>query len=124
MKNKNLMNSFKYAFTGIASSFQTERNMRIHFSVMVLIIISGIFFRISIMEWIICISCFASVIGAEMFNTAIEKIVDLVSPEKNEIAKLAKDISAGAVLIFAIASAIIGLLIFVPKFPLFFRFIY
>lgn len=115
MKNKNLINSFKYAFTGIGSAFKTERNMKIHFSVMLLVIISGILFKINITEWIACISCFVLVIGAEMFNTSIEKVVDLASPEKNEIAKIAKDTSAGAVLIFAIGSAIIGLLIFVPK---------
>lgn len=115
MKNKNLINSFKYAFTGIKGAFKTERNMKIHFSVMLLVIISGILFKISITEWLICISCFALVIGAEMFNTAIEKVVDLASPEKNELAKLAKDVSAGGVLIFAIGSAIIGALIFIPK---------
>lgn len=115
MKNKNLIYSFKYAFTGIGSTFKTERNMKIHFSIILLVIISGIIFKISIAEWITCVDCFACVIGSEMFNTAIEKAVDLASPKKNEIAKLAKDISAGAVLIFAICSAIIGLLIFIPK---------
>ena len=115
MKTKKLINSFKYAFTGIKSAFKTEQNMKIHFTIMTLVIVLGIFLHISIQEWIICVGCFACVIGAEMFNTAIEKVVDLASPEKNEIAKLAKDISAGAVLIFAIGSAIIGLLIFVPK---------
>lgn len=115
MKNKKLLNSFKYAFTGIASALKTERNMKIHMSVMLLVILSGVYFEISVVEWLFCISCFASVIASEMFNTAIEKVVDLVSPEKNELAKLAKDISAGAVLIFAISSAIIGFLIFFPK---------
>ena len=115
MNTKKLINSFKYAFMGIKSAFRTEQNMKIHFAIMVLVILSGIFLHIDIKEWITCVGCFACVIGAEMFNTAIEKTVDLASPEKNEIAKLAKDISAGAVLVFAIGSAIIGLLIFVPK---------
>ena len=115
MKNKKLIYSFKYAFTGIKSAFKTERNMKIHFSIMLLVIICGIIFKINITEWITCVGCFACVIGSEMFNTAIEKVVDLASPKKNEIAKLSKDISAGAVLVFAICSAIIGLLIFIPK---------
>ena len=115
MKTKKLINSFKYAFMGIKSAFKTEQNMKIHFTIMILVVVLGVILHIDIQEWITCVVCFACVIGAEMFNTAIEKVVDLASPEKNEIAKIAKDISAGAVLIFAIGSAIIGLLIFVPK---------
>lgn len=115
MKNKKIINSFKYAFVGIGSSFKTERNMKIHFTIMLLVIFWGIFFKISKIEWIICLCCFAFVIGAEMFNTAIEKVVDIAMPQKDPRVKLAKDISAGAVLIFAISSAIIGLIIFIPK---------
>lgn len=115
MKSKKLINSFQYAFNGIQSAFQTERNMRIHFGFMIVVIANGILLKISIQEWIICIVCFACVIGAEMFNTAIEKAVDLAMPKRNENAKLAKDISAGAVLVFAIGSIIIGLMIFIPR---------
>lgn len=82
---------------------------------MVLVIISGFIFKISITEWIICIVLFGLVITAELINTAIETTVDIVMPEKNEKAKLAKDIAAGAVLVSAIASAIIGIIIFLPK---------
>ena len=82
---------------------------------MVLVIISGFIFKISITEWTICIVLFGLVITAELINTAIETTVDIVMPEKNEKAKLAKDIVAGAVLVSAIASAIIGIIIFLPK---------
>ena len=82
---------------------------------MVLVIISGFIFKISITEWTICIVLFGLVITAELINTAIETTVDIVMPEKNEKAKLAKDIAAGAVLVSAIASAIIGIIIFLPK---------
>lgn len=116
MKNKKLINSFKYAFKGIGSAFLTERNMKIHVTMMVLVIICGIIFKISIFEWFVCIACFAIVIGGEMFNTAIEQVVDIAMPEKDPRAKLSKDVAAGGVLVFAIASAIIGLIIFVPKF--------
>lgn len=115
VKTKKIANSFKYAFQGFVSSFKTERNMKIHIFIMLLVIIAGIMLNINKYEWIICIICFALVIGAELFNTAIETTIDIVMPYKNEKAKLAKDISASGVLILAIASAIIGLIIFVPK---------
>ncbi len=115
MKNKSLINSFKYAFTGIISALKKERNMKIHFVIMILVIAMGIFYKLNSIEWIICTICFALVISLEMVNTAIEFCVDLAMPEKNEFAKHAKDISAGAVLIMAIASSVIGLIIFIPK---------
>lgn len=112
---KSLGNSFKYAFQGIWSSFRSERNMKIHIFMMMLVILFGILLDIRLGEWITCIILFALVIGAELFNTAIEAVVDMISLEKSPQAKLAKDISAGAVLVFAISSAIIGLIIFIPK---------
>lgn len=112
---KSLGNSFKYAFQGIWSSFKSERNMKIHVFMMIFVILWGFFLNISLGEWITCFILFALVIGAELFNTAIEAVVDMISLEKSPQAKLAKDISAGAVLVFAMASALIGLLIFVPK---------
>ena len=116
MKNKKrLINSFKYAFEGIYTGLKTERNMKIHFIIVILVIIFGIILKISKMEWIICIILFAFVISLELINTAIENTVDLITQEKNPKAKIAKDVAAGAVLISAIASAIIGLIIFVPK---------
>ena len=115
MKNKSLINSFKYAFSGVGSAFKTERNIKIHLSIALLVIILGILLKISITEWLICITLFALVIGGELFNTAIETVVDIAEPKISDKAKRAKDISAGAVLIFAIGSAVIGLIIFVPK---------
>ena len=115
VKTKKMVNSFKYAFEGFISSFKTERNMKIHIIIMILVIIAGILLKINKYEWIICIICFAIVIGGELFNTAIETVVDIVMPYKNEKAKIAKDISASGVLVFAIGSAIIGLIIFIPK---------
>ena len=114
-KMKKIRNSFKYAIAGIWTSFKTERNMKIHIFIMILVIIAGIILKINKSEWIICIILFAIVIGSELFNTSIETIVDMVMPEKNEKAKIAKDVSAGAVLVVAIGAAIIGLVIFVPR---------
>ena len=114
-KMKKIKNSFKYAIEGIWTSFKTERNMKIHIFIMILVIIAGIILKIDKLEWIICITLFAIVIGSELFNTSIETIVDMVMPEKNKKAKIAKDVSAGAVLVVAIGAAIIGLVIFVPR---------
>ena len=115
MKKTSLLNSFKYAFSGIVTAFKSEKNMKIHFTMMMLVIIFGILLKISLNEWLVCIMLFCMVIGSEMINTAVENVVNLAMPTKNEVAKNAKDISAGAVLVFAIGSAIIGLIIFIPK---------
>lgn len=115
MKNKKLLNSFKYAFEGVISAFKSERNMKIHVSVLVLVVIFGIFLKLKTWEWVVLVSWFSMVIGGELFNTAIEIVVDLAMPDINEFAKRAKDISAGGVLVFAIGSVIVGLIIFLPK---------
>lgn len=112
---KKIVNSFKYAIEGIISSFKTERNMKIHVLAMIVVIALGLFFRLNKVEWCFIIIAIASVISAELFNTAIETVVDMVSPERNPKAKLAKDIAAGAVLVVAICAAIIGFIIVGPQ---------
>ena len=112
---KRLVNSFKFAGVGIFTALKKEKNMKIHFLAMIIVIILGFVFKIEPMEWITCVVLFGGVIGAEMFNTAIETVVDMVTPYKNEKAKIAKDVAAGGVLVWAIAAAVIGLIIFVPK---------
>jgi len=112
---KKLINSFKYAIEGFISSFKTERNMKIHILAMIVVIILGLYLKLSLIEWCIISIAITLVIGAELFNTAIETIVDMVSPEKNPKAKLAKDISAAAVLILSVGVAVSGLIIFIPK---------
>lgn len=114
-KRKRLSNSFKYAFEGIQEAWKTEQNLKIHFMIMFLVIIAGIVLKISAIEWMICLVLFGLVISLELVNTAIETTVDIAMPEINEKAKFAKDIAAGAVLFSAIISAIIGLIIFIPK---------
>ncbi|MCI9366401.1 MAG: diacylglycerol kinase family protein [Clostridia bacterium] len=114
-ETKKIVNSFKYALEGIKSSFGTERNMKIHIIIMLFVILVGVLLKISVYEWLICIVLFGMVIAGELFNTAIETVVDIAMPEKNEKAKIAKDISAGAVLVLSIVSAVIGIIIFVPK---------
>lgn len=110
-----IIKSFKYAIQGIKTGIKEEKNMKIHILIMILVIIAGIILKISKIEWLICIISFGLVISLELINTAIENTVDLITLEKNEKAKTIKDTSAGAVLTVAVTSAIIGLIIFVPK---------
>lgn len=112
---KRLVNSFKYAFTGIKTAYLGEQNLRIHTVMAILVIICGFLFKISYMEWLICLVLIALVLMAEFFNTSIEYVVDLTSPGINDLAKAAKDVASAGVLVMAIISAVIGLIIFVPK---------
>lgn len=107
--------SFGYALRGIGIAARTEQNLQIHIVAMVTVTIAGIILNVSHTEWMILITCFGIVISAELVNSAIEKLVDLVSPEYNNKAGVIKDIAAGAVLILALSSAIIGCIIFIPK---------
>ena len=115
IENKKIINSFKYAIEGSIASFKSERNMKIHVLATIIVVILGLILKINIVEWCFCIISIVLVISAELLNTAIENIVDMISPEKNEKAKLIKDISAGAVLVLAIGAFIIGMIIFIPK---------
>ena len=114
-KNKNLYESFRHAYEGIIYVITRERNMHIHVSIATLVIIAGVLFQISYAEWLACLILIGSVLSLEMINTAIESVVDLITTNENPIAKVAKDASAGAVLIMAIISAFIGVVIFLPK---------
>ena len=112
---KKLINSFRYAIEGFISSFKTERNMKIHILAMIVVVLLGLYFKLNLVEWCFITIVISLVIGAELFNTAIETIVDMVSPEKNPKAKLAKDISAAAVLALTIGAVVIGTIIFISK---------
>lgn len=106
--------SFRYAVEGIFTATK-EQNLRFHIVSALVVVIAGFFTGLSTTEWLILILIMALVIGTEMVNSSIERVVDLASPEIHPLAKQAKDIAAGAVLVFAVASVIIGLLIFLPK---------
>lgn len=112
---KKRLKSFSFALKGIKSAFSTEPNMKIHGIIALLVVIFGILFQISINEWLLCLLCFGLVFGLELINTSLENIVDLVSPEIHPTAGKIKDLAAGAVLISALFSAVIGLIIFIPK---------
>lgn len=106
--------SFGFAFEGLWYAVRTQRNMRVHIGVALLAILIGIILRISPVEFALVFVAILIVFTAEMFNTVIELCVDLASPTYHDLAKIAKDVSAGAVLLSAMLSVVIGLFVFVP----------
>ena len=110
-----LLRSFAHAFDGIINSLKVERNMVVHFGVMVLVIVLAFLLRCSPLEWAVLLILFALVIGAELINTAIESAVDLSVDSPHPLARTAKDAAAGAVLVCALSAAIVGLIILGPK---------
>lgn len=107
--------SFGYAFEGIFEVIRSQPNFIIHFLAAFVAIIAGFYFTISATEWCFVIGCIAIVFGAETFNTAIEHLTNLVSPDYHILAKKTKDAAAGGVLFIAIGAALVGLIIFLPK---------
>jgi diacylglycerol kinase len=114
-KTKNLFESFKYATIGIITGFKKTRNLWVDSVFFVAVIVLGFVFNVSILEWIALLLCCSLVISLELVNTAIEEAVNLASPEIHPLAKISKDVAAGAVLISALFSVVIGMLIFIPK---------
>jgi diacylglycerol kinase len=105
---------FGYAFRGLWYALRTQRNARVHISIAILAILLGIVLRISAVEFAMVFVAITGVFLAEMFNTVFEICVDLASPEYHPLAKIAKDVAAGAVLLSAMLSVVIGLFVFVP----------
>lgn len=106
--------SFGYAFNGIRLLIKNEPNAWIHCFATVCVLIAGILFRISQLEWIAIIFAIGNVFAAEAINSALEALADYVSPEYQEAIKRTKDLAAGAVLFLAITSVIVGCIIFIP----------
>lgn len=113
---KRLIKSFGYAFMGIISTIKSEPNMKIHVFMMCFALVSGFIFSISVLEWCLVLILICLVLAGETINTALENLADVCSPKYNDKIKIAKDAAAGAVLVFAILSVIVGLIIFLPKF--------
>lgn len=108
---KSLFMSFKAAFNGLFAGFR-ERNMIIHAAAAIAALMAAAFFRLSAVEYAVIILTIAAVMSAELFNTAIEKLVDMVSPEFSRPAGMVKDIAAAAVLVCAIGAVAIAAVIF------------
>ncbi len=107
--------SFWFAFEGIKTAFTREPNFKIHTALGAAALILGAILKFSRVEWLILLFTITLVLILELINTALEAIVDLVSPEIKEEAKVAKDVSAAAVLIASIAATVVGLVLFLPK---------
>ena len=110
-----LKRSFRAAFDGIKSTYKREQNIKIYTIVSILLVIFGLILKINYVEWLICFVLIGFMLMAEFFNTAIEHVVDLCSPNYHPLAKKAKDTAAAGVLMMAFISALVGLIIFVPK---------
>jgi diacylglycerol kinase len=114
-KTHSTVKSFSYAFQGIRTAIKNEPNFRIHITIASIALILGLILRLAPSEWIILFFTIAFVLILELVNTSLEALVDIVSPELQPKAKVAKDVVAAAVLVSAILSLIIGLFLFLPK---------
>ena len=104
--------SFKYAIEGLTAALKKEPNLKFHLVFALFVIVAGFILRISQRDWIIVVILIGLIISVELTNTAIEAIVDAFAPTEHPGAKLAKDISAGAVLVVSITAAACGLIVF------------
>ncbi len=112
---KSVLKSFGHALDGIRYAFSTEYHMIVHGYFAICVIIAGVLFQISYFEWLICLILIGSVIALELVNTAIESVTNMITTDNNFYAKVAKDLSAGAVLVMSVVAGFIGLIIFLPK---------
>ncbi|MBI2843549.1 MAG: diacylglycerol kinase [Armatimonadetes bacterium] len=112
MRIKNPLNGFKYAMEGVAHVFRTQRHMRFHFLVLFLVLLVSLVSNRNRTEVLVLLFTVTLVLMAEMFNTAVEALVDLVTQTYHPLAKFAKDIAAGAVLITVMNAFVVGFLLF------------
>lgn len=115
MRVRKLIDSFNYAIDGVIHTLQTQRNMRIHFLITFLVFLLSLNFPLSRYEIIALTISISMVLIAEMINTSIEATIDLITKDYHELAKIAKNVAAGAVLVSAANSIVVGYLIFVDK---------
>ncbi|QCJ45269.1 diacylglycerol kinase family protein [Bacillus sp. S3] len=108
------MKSFMFALSGIMTALRMERNMRIHFMSSFIVLVVSFYFSITKMEWLFILFAIGGMFALELLNSAVERVVDLVTAEYHPLAKQAKDLAAGAVLVYAALSAVIGMIIFLP----------
>lgn len=114
MRSRNILEAFRCAFSGLWYTLRTQRNMRIHLAIAGAVVTAGLWLRLSADQWALIALTSGLVLISEMANTVIEKLVDLVCPEYHPLAKIVKDVMAGAVVLAAIIAVIVGLLILGP----------
>lgn len=113
--NHSKAESFSYAFSGIREAFKKEPNLRTHVGIAILVLIAALFLKFNLMEWVLLTVTIFFVLILELLNTAIESLVNLVSPEIKKGAKVTKDISAAAVLFASVMAVIVGVALFGAK---------
>ena len=106
--------SFSYSIEGLKYAYKYEQSMMIHVIATILVVCANIFFQVTGVEWLITILAIGMVLSAELFNTAIEAVVDLVTLEIHPLAKIAKDCGSAATFVLAVMAAIIGCVIYIP----------
>ena len=112
---KRLIKSFKYAFAGIFKAYKSEQNLVVHTIMAILVLILSFYLKVTNIEFCILILVIGLVLVMEMINTSIEYTVDMAMPNVHPLAKIAKDVASGAVLISAFVSIVVGLIILLPK---------
>lgn len=110
-----LIASFRHALDGMEFTLRSERNARIHLLIALAIVALGVWLQLEPIEWALIVAAIALVFAGEMLNTVVELTLDLVMPDENPLAKHAKDVAAGAILVAAVAAAVIGLIILGPR---------
>lgn len=115
-KNTTFIQALKHAWDGIVYSFKTEKNMRTHMMFAILVIVCGVLFQVNIFEWVLLVQCVVFILFAELVNSVIEKMVDVMTQQQYYTwAKHVKDMASAAVLLCAGYSVVVGIIIFVPK---------
>lgn len=114
MRSRNILDSFRFAFVGLWYALRTQRNTRIHLSIAAAVVVVGLCLNLSHVQWAVLTLTIGFVLVSEMLNTVAETLVDLVSPGYHPLAKVVKDVTAGAVLLTAIVSIVVGLLVLGP----------
>ncbi len=107
-----VLKSFRYAFKGFATALREQRNLKIHLGAALLVIALGFWFKISAVEWCILLIMIGLVIAAELINTSLENLTDLVTKDQHPLAGKVKDIAAASVLVLSLVSVIIGVVVF------------
>ena len=115
MKKRSVISSFNYAVTGIITALKTEKHMKVHYGIALAVIIASLFFDFTKIEFLILLFAISLVIVAEMLNTAIEKSIDMITKDYHPLAKVVKDVSAGAVLIASLNALVVAYLLFFER---------
>ena len=114
-RNRTFLKSFRVAISGIIIATKQEKNFQFHLVSAAAVSVLGFIFSISWIEWLFVCSAIFGMLTLELFNSSIERAVDLVTEDYHELAKAAKDMASGAVFVFAVYAVVVGMIIFLPK---------